>query len=322
MMSKIKKSNLPTNNQKKRKNRAERKDNIRLTLLALPTIILLLIFSYWPMYGAILAFKDFKVPLGIWGSPWVEEPLKNFNFFLQSQDAWRITRNTIGLNTLFIFVSTACAIVFALLLFEVKKRWHTKIYQTVAIMPSFLSWVIVSYIVYIFLDPSKGIVNNLLNTWGMESIPWYTEAKYWPVILLIVKIWQGVGLSSVIYYASLMGIDTELFEAAEMDGASKLQRVRYISLPFLVPIVTIMTIMAFGGIFRGDFGLFYNVTRNVGALYPTTDVIDTYVFRALMKQGNIGMSSAAGLLQSVVCTITLLVVNGIAKKINPENSLF
>ena len=302
--------------------RASRMDHIQLNLLVLPTVVLLAIFSYWPMYGAILAFKNFKVPKGIWGSPWVKNVFDNFNFFLRSQDAWRVTRNTLGLNILFIIVTTMCAVGFALLLFEVKKRWQTKAYQTISIMPSFLSWVIVSYIVYIFLDPAKGIMNQLLTYFGGEAIPWYTEAKYWPVILLIVKIWQGVGLSCVIYYASLMGIDVEMFEAAEIDGANKLQKIRYISLPSLVPIVTTMTIMAMGGIFRGDFGLFYNVTRNVGALYPTTDIIDTYVFRALMKQGNIGMSSAVGLLQSVICTITLVIVNAIARKASPENALF
>lgn len=301
---------------------ADSVDQLQLNVLVLPTVILLGIFCYWPMYGAILAFKNFKVPKGIWGSPWVNNAFDNFNFFLRSQDAWRVTRNTLGLNVLFIIVTTICAVGFALLLFEVKKRWHTKVYQTISIMPSFLSWVVVSYIVYIFLDPAKGIVNNLLTAFGGSAVSWYTEAGYWPVILLIVKIWQGVGLSCVIYYAALMGIDVEMFEAAEIDGANKVQKIRYISLPSLVPIVTMMTIMAMGGIFRGDFGLFYNVTRNVGALYPTTDIIDTYVFRALMKQGNIGMSSAVGLLQSVICTITLLLVNLIARKISPENALF
>lgn len=297
-------------------------DNISLTVLALPTIILLLVFCYWPMYGAILAFKDFKVPKGIWGSPWTTPIFKNFEFFFHSQDAWRLVRNTVGLNILFIVVTTVCAVGFALLMFEVKKKWQIKVFQTFAIMPSFLSWVIVSYIVYIFLDPSKGVVNSLIVSLGGEAISWYTEPKYWPVILLLSKIWQGVGLSSIIYYAALMGIDEGLFEAAEIDGANKMQQTWFISLPNLVPIVTVMTLLAVGGIFRGDFGLFYNVTKNVGALYPTTDVIDTYVFRALMQQGNIGMSSAVGLFQSVVCMITLTLANAVVRKISPENSLF
>lgn len=307
---------------KRKPGKAARIDNFYLTVLALPTIVLMLVFAYWPMYGVILAFKNFKVTDGIWGSPWRDPLFANFEFFFKSQDAWRLVRNTVGLNILFIAVTTVCTVVFALLMFEVKKRWEVKTFQTFSIMPSFLSWVIVSYVVYIFLDPSKGVINSLIVALGGEGISWYTEPAYWPMILLITKIWQGVGLGSIIYYAALMGIDGELFEAADIDGASKLQKIKAISIPSLVPIVTVMTLLAIGNIFRGDFGLFYNVTRNVGALYPTTDVIDTYVFRALMKDSNIGMSSAVGLFQSVVCTITLVVSNGIVRKVDPDNSLF
>lgn len=296
------------------------KDNLQLLSLALPAILLLAVFNYWPMFGVVLAFKDYKVPKGIFGSPWAG--FKNFRFFFQSQDAWRVTRNTLGLNLLFIAMGIICGVVFALLMFEVKKARHVKLYQTVSILPSFLSWVAVGYIVYALLEPSKGVINQLLGIFGIEKIAWYSEAKYWPVILLITKIWQSVGLGSIIYYAALMGVDAELFEAAEIDGASKLQRTWYVSLPQIVPIIVIMGILDIGKIFRSDFGLFYNVTRNVGQLYPTTDVIDTYVFRALMAQGNIGMSSAVGLFQSVVCFISLMITNWIVTKISPENSLF
>lgn len=318
----IVKQEKSTSVKKRKPGKAARIDNFYLTLLALPTIILLLVFSYWPMYGIVLAFKNFKVTDGIWGSPWREPLLGNFEFFFKSQDAWRLVRNTVGLNILFIAVTTVCTVGFALLMFEVKKRWEVKTFQTFSIMPSFLSWVIVSYVVYIFLDPSKGVINSIIVALGGEGIAWYTQPAYWPMILLITKIWQGVGLGSIIYYAALMGIDGELFEAADIDGASKIQKIKAISIPSLVPIVTVMTLLAIGNIFRGDFGLFYNVTRNVGALYPTTDVIDTYVFRALMVDSNIGMSSAVGLFQSVVCTITLVISNGIVRKIEPDNSLF
>lgn len=296
------------------------KDNLQYFTLALPAIILLGLFSYWPMYGLILAFKDFKVPDGIWGSPWAG--WKNFEFFFTSQDAWRVTRNTLLLNSLFIVASVSCAVMFALIMYEVAKRWQVKLYQTVSIIPSFMSWVVVGYIVYILLDPSKGIVNQIIVAFGGEGISWYNEPQYWPVILMISKVWQGVGLGSIIYYAALMGIDSELFEAAEIDGANKRQRIFHISLPQITPVITIMTILEIGKIFRADFGLFYNVTRNVGALYPTTDVIDTYIFRALMSQGNIGMSSAVGLFQSVVCFVMLMTANWIVRKIEPDNSLF
>ena len=275
---------------RKRMKKGQIKDNVQLLTLAFPTILLLSIFSYWPMFGVVLAFKDYKVPKGILGSPWVG--LKNFEFFLKSQDAWRVTRNTIGLNLLFIIVGILCGVVFALIMFEVKKARHVKMYQTTSIIPSFLSWVAVGYIVYALLDPTRGVMNQILEFFGKEGINWYAEPKYWPFILLISKTWQGVGLGSIIYYAALMGVDNELYEAADIDGAGKIQKTWYVSLPQIVPIIIIMGLLEVGKIFRADFGLFYNVTRDVGALYPTTDVIDTYVFRALMNHGNIGMSSA------------------------------
>jgi len=298
------------------------KDNLQLVTLALPAIILLGVFAYWPMFGLIMAFKDFKVPLGILGSPWVTPITKNFDFFIKSIDAFRVTRNTLLLNALFITVSTACAVIFALVMYEVRKAWHIKAYQTVAIIPSFVSWVAVGYIVYALLDPSKGMVNRLMVLLGATPVNWYNTYSAWPLILLSAKVWQGVGLSSIIYYAALVGIDTEYFEAAAVDGASRLRRIWHISLPQITPVIIIMTILAIGGIFRADFGLFYNVTRDVGALYPATDVIDTYIFRALMKQGNVGMASAVSMIQSVVCFFTLSAANYIVSKRSPENALF
>lgn len=305
---------------KKIKKRKNWKENVQLLSLAMPTILLLGVFAYWPMFGVVLAFKDYKVPKGIWGSPWVG--FKNFEFFLKSQDAWRVTRNTLGLNLMFIVVGIVCGVVFALIMFEVKRARQVKIYQTVSIIPSFLSWVAVGYIVYALLDPTKGVVNQVIDFFGGTQIAWYSEPKYWPVILLVTKTWQSVGLGSIIYYAALMGVDSELYEAAEIDGAGKLQKTWFVSLPQIVPIIIIMGILDIGKIFRADFGLFYNVTRDVGALYSTTDVIDTYVFRSLMSQGNIGMSSAVGLFQSIVCFVTLMLTNTIVRRVSPENSLF
>lgn len=302
------------------KKKSHRKENLQLLSLAAPAILLLLLFNYWPMFGIILAFKDYKVPKGIMGSPWVG--FKNFEFFLKSQDAARVIRNTLGLNLMFIAAGIFFGVLFALIMFEVKRKRQVKVYQTISIIPSFISWVAVGYIVYAFLDPTKGLLNQILIACGKDTIAWYSEPKYWPVILLISKTWQGVGLGSIIYYAALMGVDSELFEAADIDGAGKLQKTWYISIPQIIPIIIVMGILDVGKIFRADFGLFYNVTRDVGALYPTTDVIDTYVFRALMQQGNIGMSSAVGLIQSVVCFITLVSTNLVVKKVSPENSLF
>ena len=280
---------------KKKKNNMYRKRNLQLWTLAFPAVLLLLVFNYAPMFGIVLAFKDYKVPKGIFGSPWAG--MENFKFFFESQDAARVIRNTLGLNLLFIVAGIVLGVIFALIMYEVKRPGQIKTYQTISIIPSFISWVAVGYIVYSLLDPTK-------------------------VILLIAKVWQSVGLGSIIYYAALMGVDNDLYEAADMDGANKLQKTLHISIPQIVPIIIVMALLDVGKIFRADFGLFYNVTRDVGALYPTTDVIDTYVFRALMQQGNIGMASAVGLVQSVVCFVTLVTTNWIVKKISPENSLF
>lgn len=307
---------------KKKISRRVIRENFQLSTLTLPVVVLMAVFSYWPMFGVVLAFKNYKVTKGILGSEWIKPLFKNFDFFIKSQDAFVITRNTILLNLLFIAGCTICAVVFALLMFEVKKAYHIKVYQTVSILPSFLSWVAVSYVVYGLLETDKGIINQIVVGMGGEKIAWYITPEVWPIILLLVRIWHGVGLKSIIYYASLMGVDDEIYEAAEVDGASKLQRALHISIPHLVSIVTIMVILDIGQIFRADFGLFYNVTRNVGALYPTTDVMDTYIFRALMERGNIGMSSAASLIQSIVCFATIMVTNTIVKKISPENALF
>lgn len=307
--------------QKKKISKRVIKENIELGTLALPAVALLTVFAYWPMFGIVMAFKNFKATKGIFGSDWAEPIYKNFEFFFKSKDAVQIVRNTLLLNLMFIVVGILGSVAFAILLYEVKKAYQVKIYQTFAILPNFLSWVAVSYIVYGLLEPSKGILNQIIEKFGGEGISWYTEARYWPIILLIVRVWHSVGINCIVYYASLMGIDSELFEAAEVDGATKLQRVIHISLPHLVPIVTVMTLLDIGKIFRSDFGMFYNVTRNMPQLYSTTDVMDTYVYRTLIT-GNMAMSSASSVIQSIVCCATLVISNAIVKKISPENSLF
>ena len=306
----------------RRHSKMVRRESLTLLLMTLPSVALTAVFSYLPMYGIVLAFKNYKIPKGILGSDWQKPLLKNFDFLLKSNYAWRMTRNTILLNFMFIIVGTIAAIAFAMLMYEVKKRAHVKAYQTVSILPSFLSMVAVSYFVYAFLDPTKGIFNQIIVALGGEKIAWYSEPKYWPAILQFVKLWHGVGYSSILYYASMMGMDDSLLEAAELDGANKWQRIRYIFIPHLTGLVIIQTILSIGGIFRADFGLFYNVTRNIGALYPVTDVIDTYIFRTLTESAQFTLSSAASVLQSVVGTAMLLLTNFIVKKIDPDKALF
>lgn len=315
-----KKANQPKMSKARLKRRI--KDNMMLGALTLPGMLVMALFGYLPMFAIVLAFKNYKVPLGIFGSPTANPWYKNFQFFFKSNTAWRITRNTLGMNLLFIFVGLACSIVFALIMYEVKKAIHVKLYQALAILPSFLSYVAVGYIVYAMLKGDGGMLNQVIEGLGMEPINWYAEPKYWPVILTIVKLWHDVGLNSIVYYAALMGIDSALFEAAAIDGAGRIKQIIHISLPNLVPIATIMTILNIGQIFRADFGIFYNVTRNVGALYETTDVFDTYVYRMLVETNNVGVSAAATLIQSVVCFVTIMVVNYVVKKRNAEYALF
>jgi len=296
------------------------KDNFELLSLTLPALILFLLFHYMPMFGIILAFKDYRYDKGIFGSDWIG--FKNFAFFFTSQDAARLIRNTVGYSLLFMVVGTIAAVVVALLIFEIMdNRVLTKIYQTTMILPRFLSWVVIGFITYALLNPVHGVLNQILQAVGKDPIQWYTEVKYWPFILTVTNLWHGVGMGSIIYYAGLMGTDKELYESAEIDGAGRLKQTWYISIPALIPLITIQNILAFGRIFSGDFGLFYQIPRDVGGLYPVTDIINTYVYRGL-RGGQIGMSSAVGLFQSTAGLIMIIIVNQVVRKISPENSLF
>lgn len=256
------------------------KNNFELLLLTIPALILFIMFKYIPMFGIVLAFKNYRYDKGIWGSDW--SGFKNFEFFFRSQDAFRITRNTVGYSLLFMIIGTAAAVIVALLLFEIMDhKVATKFYQTVMILPRFLSWVVVGFVVYALLNPVHGIFNQILGFLGQDPIQWYAEAKYWPTILTSANVWNGIGMSTIIYYAGLMGTDKELYEAAEIDGANRLMQTWYISIPAIIPIITILNILAFGNLFSGDFGLFYQIPRDVGVLYPVTDIINTYVYRGL-----------------------------------------
>lgn len=298
---------------------AKLRDNIELFILTLPAILSLLIFHYWPLAGNIMAFKDYKYVDGIFGSEWIG--FKNFEYFFTSQDALRITRNTVLYNTVFIFVGILCAVIVALLLYQISSRVAIKTYQTIMILPRFLSWVIVSYIVYILLNPTSGVFNKLIGMFGMEEVQWYGTTKPWPIILVISNLWKHIGLDSIIYYSALLGIDQEQFEAAEVDGASKFKQMTKIAIPSILPIIVIMLILKVGSIFGGDFGLFYQVPRNIGTLYPVTDVIPTYVFRGL-QGGDYAASTAVGLFQSAVGFVLVIITNAIVRKIDPDKAMF
>lgn len=305
---------------KKKSRLKDFRDNAELSVLLIPGIVLLAVFAYIPMFGIIIAFKDYRNNLGIFGSKWVG--LDNFKFFFTSQDAWRIGRNTVGYGLLFIVLGIISAVFVAILLYEIKNRIALKFYQTSMILPHFLSWVIVGYITYILLEPNMGILNRIIRAFGGEGLQWYSEPKYWVGILPVVNLWKNIGLKCIMYYAALMGIDEQLFEAAEIDGAGRFKQIIYITIPSLVPLMTILTILDVGHIIKGDFGLFYTIPRDIGLLYPTTDIIDTYVYRGLRTGDDIGITTAVGLFQSFVGLIMVVGTNLIVKKISPENSLF
>ncbi|MGA2975810.1 MAG: ABC transporter permease subunit [Spirochaetia bacterium] len=294
--------------------------NFEFTLMALPALLILLVFNYLPMAGIVIAFKRFRANLGFFGSPWVG--FQNFSFFFKSQDAWRITRNTMAYNAVFIILGLVISVAFALMLFELTSRAVLKLYQTVFFFPYFLSWVVVGYVLYAFLNMQYGLLNGLLHALGAQQVQWYIRPGYWPFILVLMNLWKSVGYFSVIYYAGLMGIDKELFEACVIDGANKWQTITRISVPLLSPLIIALLILQIGRIFYADFGLFYNLPRDIGTLYPTTDVIDTYVFRSLRVTGEIGMSSAANFYQALVGFTLVVVSNGVVRRISPDHALF
>lgn len=301
------------------KNRPKKKMNWGLGFLALPGVLFLLAFSYAPLFGLIIPFKNIDYAKGIFNSDWAG--FDNFKFFFSSQDAWRITRNTVLLNFMFIAVTLFLAVVFSLALFELGRR-QVKLYQTCTFVPYFVSWVVASYILYAFLSPDMGVIPNMLESMGMDIPNFYNSPEYWPGILLFSYVWKNIGYMMLLFYATLMGIDTTQFEAAAIDGANKFQIVMKISIPFLVPTIILMALLQIGKIFYADFGMFYFLTKDSGTLYATTDVIDTYVYRALRVTGDIGMASAVGLYQSIVGFVLVLCSNLVVRKINRDSALF
>ncbi|MDR1000041.1 MAG: ABC transporter permease subunit [Clostridiales bacterium] len=297
----------------------ECKKNKAMFLMLLPGFIFVFINNYIPMFGIVLAFKDFNY-MDRFASPWVG--FQNFRFLFMSEAAWRITRNTIGYNLLFIVLNLVIAVAVAVALNELRNRFFAKLYQSVIFLPYFLSWVIIAYLVYAILSPNGLFNMSIAPLLGVDSISWYTNPQYWPFILPLVNVWKGIGYGIVIYLAGISGIDQSYYEVAVLDGASKWQQVKSITIPLLAPMMVVTTILALGNIFRSDFGLFYQIPMQQGLLQSTTDVLDTYIFNSLKFTGDIAMSSAAGFYQSIVGFIVVLSANLLIGKISPDNRVF
>ncbi|MEI7027265.1 ABC transporter permease [Paenibacillus sp. y28] len=290
-------------------------------LMLLPASLVLLFNNYLPMFGVIIAFKNINYAQGIWNSPWIG--LDNFTYLFSTEKAWIITRNTICYNLIFIVLNLVVAVAFAIMFNEMRSKWLSKFHQSAMFLPFFLSMVVVSYLVFGFLGPEHGYLNKtLLPLLGSDIIEWYSDPKYWPYILPIVNTWKSIGYYTVIYMAAIIGIDQEYYEAALIDGASKWQQIKSITVPLLVPVMVVMTLLQIGRMFYADFGLFFQVTRNAGAIYPTTQVIDTYVYQTFLTMGDIGMSSAAGLYQAVVGFLLVMGSNLLVRRVSKENALF
>jgi putative aldouronate transport system permease protein len=290
-------------------------------IMMIPGIAYLLVNNYLPMAGLIIAFKNMNFSTGIFGGEWVG--FKNFEYLFKTTDAYIITRNTILYNAAFIVINTTVSVLLAILLNEIRKTFFTKFYQSVVLLPHLISVIIIAYLVFGLLSMQTGFVNkSLLPFLGMDPVSWYTEPERWPFILIFVNAWRSCGFLCVVYLASVIGIDKEYYEAATIDGASKIRQIVSITLPLIKPTIILMVLLAIGRIFYTDFGLFYQVPLNTGAIYSTTNVVDTYVYRSFLQLGDVNMSSAAGLYQSVVGFVLVLLSNLLVRKFSKENALF
>lgn len=304
----------------------ELRRNGPMYLMLLPGLVLMFLMNYLPMGGILIAFKNFNYSGGTFiknflASPW--SGMANFDFFLKTMDAWIITRNTILYNLAFIITGTIASLFFAIAFNELRNKRASKIYQSVILLPYFLSWIAVSYLLFGFLSVDKGIINRIiLEPLGMTGVEWYSEPIYWPFIIVLANLFRYAGYTSIIYLAAIIGIDNEYYEAASIDGASKWQQIRHITIPSLYTVITLLVLLAIGRMFFSDFGLFYQLPLESGALFPTTNVLETYVYRSLIRIGDIGMSSAASTYQAVIGFILVLGSNLIVRKIDKEKALF
>lgn len=298
----------------------ELKKNRTLFFMIAPAALIILVFSYLPMSGLVLAFKDYRYNLGVFGSAWNQ--FENFRFLFASGTGWQITKNTIFYNLLNLITSQGLAILIAIFISEIKAVKFKKITQSVIFFPYFISWVIVGTFVYNIFNYETGLLNNVLKGIGMEAANVYSMPYLWPIIICIFNGWKWCGYNSVVYIAAIAGVDADCYEAAQIDGANIFQRTRHITLPSIKPTIITMLLLNVGRILRGDFEMFYQIVGNNGQLFNATDVIDTYVFRSLTNSGNLGMTAAATFYQSVLCFAIILAVNGIVKKIDSDYALF
>ena len=297
------------------------KFGIPLYTMMIPGFIYLFVNNYMPMAGLIVAFKQYDARKGIFGSDFIG--FQNFKYLFATKDALVITRNTLLYNGAFIVLNTVLSIFIAILLSELFSVGARKLYQSVILLPFLISTVIAGYIVYGFLSADSGFINkSILPLLGIDDISWYNEPKYWPVIITLVYIWKNVGYNCIIYLSAIIGIDRQYYEAAALEGAGKVRQIFSITLPMIKSVTIMLILLAIGRIFYADFGLFYQVPMHSGALFPTTNVIDTYVYRSLIQIGNIGMSSAAGFYQSIVGLVLVSVSNLVIRRADPESALF
>lgn len=292
-----------------------------LWILASPALILLVLFSYIPMAGMVIVFKDYNFLKGIWGSPWVG--FKNFEFFFYNmENALRATKNTLILNALSMTFSTLVSISLAIMFSEIRSKKYLKITQTISIFPHFLSWAVVGGIATAFLSYDKGMINSIVSGLGLERLDLYNTPSYWPTILTIFNVWKGAGYSAIVYYATISGFDTSYYEAAEVDGATLWQRIIHITIPMLTPTICVLTLMSIGRIFYGDLSMMMSMHNLNPMLYDTTDIIDTFVYRSITQLGDYSMSSAVSLYQSVFGFILVLLSNYVVGKFSAESKLF
>lgn len=298
----------------------EFKKNRTLFFMVLPMMILVLVLSYLPMSGLVLAFKNYRFDLGVFGSDW--NGLENFRYLFVSGTGWNITKNTIVYNLINLVTSQGLAILVAIVISELSGKVFKRITQSVIFLPYFISWVIVGTFIFNIFNYETGVMNNVLKTFGMEPVNVYSIPGVWPWIICIFNAWKWVGYNSIIYIAAITNIDTECYEACDIDGANIFQKIWYITLPSMKPTIITMVLLQIGRILRGDFEMFYQIVGNNGQLFDKTDVIDTYVFRSLLTNSNLGMTAAATLYQSVLCFIIIMVVNHIVKKVEADYALF
>ena len=322
----MKKDKVSVSPPAKRRRKRWTRDDTELTLLGLPAVVWYALFCYLPMFGLIIAFKNFKLVPGkgflysLLHSDWVG--FDNFKFFLTSNTFTMLLRNTLLYNLVFIVLNIVIPVTLAVLINQLYSKFASKAYQTMMFFPYFMSWVVISYFVYAFLNPDKGLANSLIQAMGGSKVMWYSESKYWPFILTFMPVWKSMGYNMVVYLASITGIDSTLYEAAMLDGATKWQQTRHITLPSLKPIIVMMFILNVGHIFYSDFGLFWQLTQGIpNSLYNVASTFDTYVFQALQSNVSIGKTAAAGMFQAVCCCVTVLVANFIVSKIDEESAI-